>query len=63
MLALLSDVQKNSLSTLEQALSLQPAAHQAAALDMIEGPQDDAHGPGGFARGWRGMHAMRPGQP
>lgn len=63
MLALLSDVQKNSLSALEQALSLQQAAHQAAALDMIEGPQDNASSPEGFARGWRGMHAMRHGQP
>jgi peptidoglycan hydrolase CwlO-like protein len=63
LLALLSEAQKNSLNTLEQALSLQQAAHQAAALDMIEGPQDNAPGPEGFSRGWRGMHAMRPDQP
>jgi hypothetical protein len=63
LLALLSDSQKNLLSTLQQALSLQRAAHEAAALDMIEGPQGNTPGPEGFARGWRGMHVMRPGQP
>jgi peptidoglycan hydrolase CwlO-like protein len=63
LMALLSDSQKNLLNTLQQALSLQQAAHEAAALAMIEGPQENAPGPGDFTRRWRGMHAMRPSQP
>ena len=63
LLAVLSDSQKNSLSTLQQALSVQQAAHQAAALDLIEGPQGGAHGAAGFGRRWRGMNAGMPGQP
>jgi Spy/CpxP family protein refolding chaperone len=41
-LAVLTDSQKGQLASLQQALSLQPAAHQAAALGLIEAPQDQS---------------------
>ncbi|MFN8007432.1 MAG: periplasmic heavy metal sensor [Terriglobia bacterium] len=55
LLALLSDSQKNSLATLQQALTLQQTAHQAARLDLIDGPQTGS-GPGpGFGGMRKGM--------
>jgi hypothetical protein len=63
MLAILSDSQRGQLAALQQALSLQQAARQAAALDLIEAPQNNTSEDAGFGEGWRGRHAMRPGRP
>jgi Spy/CpxP family protein refolding chaperone len=62
-LALLSDAQKISLSNLQQALSLQQAAHQAAALGLIDAPQGEHFGGPGFGGMRRGMHQGQIGQP
>jgi len=65
LLALLTDAQKSSLANLQQALSLQQAAHQAAALGLIEAPQGSNFGGPGFGRmGMRkGMHQGPISQP
>lgn len=65
LLALLNDAQKGSLANLQQALSLQQAAHQAAALGLIDAPKDAFPGGPGFGRmGMRkGMHRGPIDQP
>ena len=63
LLALLSDSQKSSLANLQQALSLQQAAHQAAALGLIDAPKNDFQGGPGFGGTRRGMHNGPIGQP
>ena len=63
MLAVLTDSQKSQLAVLQQALSLQQAAHQAVALDLIEAPQNNASGQPGLGGMWRGRRGMRMGQP
>ena len=63
MLAILSDSQRGQLAALQQALSLQQAARQAAALGLIEAPQNNTSEDTGFGEGWRGRHAMQPGRP
>ena len=62
-LALLSEAQKSSLANLQQALSLQQAAHQAAALGLIDSPQGDHFGGPGFGGMRKGMHRGPIGQP
>jgi len=56
LLALLTDAQKSSLANLQQALSLQQAAHQAAALGLIDAPQGEGFGGPGFGGMRKGMH-------
>ncbi len=65
LLALLNDGQKSSLASLQQALSLQQAAHQAAGLGLIDAPEGAFPGGPGFGRmGMRkGMHQGPIGQP
>jgi len=63
MLALLSDSQKGQLANLQQALSLQQAAHQATALGLVEAPQQNSSRADGSSRPWRGMHPRIMGQP
>jgi hypothetical protein len=63
LLALLSDTQKGLLSNLQQALSIAQAAHQAAALGLIEGPANAPFDGEGFGGGRRGMHAGPMNQP
>jgi Spy/CpxP family protein refolding chaperone len=46
LLALLSDSQRSQLAALQQALTVEPAAHQAAALGLIEAPQDHSQAAG-----------------
>jgi Spy/CpxP family protein refolding chaperone len=53
LLALLSDSQKSQLATLQQALTVEQVAHQAAALGLIEAPQDHSE-PAGLRGGRRG---------
>lgn len=62
-LALLTDVQKSSLANLQQALSLQQAAHQAAALGLIDAPEGANFGGPGFGGMRKGMHRGPIGQP
>jgi uncharacterized protein (DUF342 family) len=56
LIALLSDSQKTALTTLQQALSLQQAALEAAASDLIEAPPHDGSAVSGLADEWRGRH-------
>jgi Spy/CpxP family protein refolding chaperone len=56
LVAILSDSQKSALATLQQALSLQQAAHQAVESSLIEAPQNNPSDTWGFGRGWGGMH-------
>jgi hypothetical protein len=65
LLALLSDGQKSSLASLQQALSLQQAAHQAAGLGLIDAPQGAFPGGPGFGRMGmhKGMHQGPTSQP
>lgn len=65
LLAILNDAQKSSLASLQQALSLQQAAHQAAAVGFIDAPQGTNFGGPGFGRmGMRkGMHQGPIDQP
>ena len=63
LLALLNDTQKSSLANLQQALSLQQAAHQAAALGLIDAPQGEHFGGPGFGGMRHGMHRGPIGQP
>ena len=56
LLALLSEPQKSSLATLQQALTLQRTAHQAAGLDLIDGPKIDPGAGPGFGGMRKGMH-------
>ena len=53
LLALLTDAQKSLLANLQQALTLQRPAHEAAGLGLIDAPQNDFHGGPGFGRGWK----------
>ena len=63
LLALLNDGQKSSLANLQQALSLQQAAHQAAALGLIDAPQGAYPGGLGFGGMRKGMHRGPIAQP
>ena len=56
LVAILSDSQKSALATLQQALSLQHAAHQAVESSLIEAPENNPSDAWGFGRGWGGMH-------
>lgn len=46
-LAILDAAQKTKLAALEEAIKLQPAIHQAAALNLLVGPPGPPPGPGG----------------
>jgi chromosome segregation ATPase len=48
--AVLNDQQKAALSALETALSLQQAARQAVAINLLEAPEGSEPGPGGLGR-------------
>jgi N-formylglutamate amidohydrolase len=63
LLALLNDGQKSSLANLQQALSLQQAAHQAAALGLINAPAGSFSGGQGFGGMRKGMHRGPNAQP
>jgi uncharacterized membrane protein len=63
MLAVLSDAQKSHLTNLQQALSLQQAAHQATGLGLVEAPQQNSSGTAELSKSWRGMHPRISGQP
>jgi Spy/CpxP family protein refolding chaperone len=63
LLALLTDPQKTSLATLQQALTQQQAAHQAVALGLLEAPANAGGDGPGFGGGWGRRHPGPMEQP
>jgi hypothetical protein len=63
LMALLNDNQKNALLVLQQALSVEQAAHQAAGLGLIDAPANSLSGREWFGGGEGGMHSRPGGRP